>query len=31
VFGLGADRTNTPDLDVLAEGVETSFAEMRQA
>jgi WS/DGAT/MGAT family acyltransferase len=31
VFGLGADRTSTPDLDVLAEGVETSFAELRSA
>jgi WS/DGAT/MGAT family acyltransferase len=31
VFGLGADRTNTPDLDLLAEGVETSFAEIRQS
>jgi WS/DGAT/MGAT family acyltransferase len=27
-FGLGADRTRTPDLDVLAEGVEASFAEL---
>ena len=27
-FGLGADRTCTPDLDVLAEGIEASFAEL---
>jgi diacylglycerol O-acyltransferase len=27
-FGLGADRTRTPDLDVLAEGLEASFAEL---
>jgi WS/DGAT/MGAT family acyltransferase len=27
-FGLGADRTSTPDLEVLAEGVEASFAEL---
>jgi WS/DGAT/MGAT family acyltransferase len=27
-FGLGADRTSTPDLDVLAEGIEASFAEL---
>jgi len=31
VFGLGADRTRTPDLDVLAEGIETSFGELRRA
>jgi len=30
VFGLGADRTTTPDLGVLAEGVEASFEELRQ-
>jgi diacylglycerol O-acyltransferase len=29
VFGLGADRPSTPDLDVLARGVETSLAELR--
>ena len=28
MFGLGADRTSTPDLDVLAEGIEASFAEL---
>jgi WS/DGAT/MGAT family acyltransferase len=27
-FGLGADRTSTPDLDVLAEGIAASFAEL---
>jgi diacylglycerol O-acyltransferase / wax synthase len=27
-FGLGADRTSAPDLDVLAEGIEASFAEL---
>jgi WS/DGAT/MGAT family acyltransferase len=31
VFGLGADRTSTPDLATLAEGVEASFAELRRA
>jgi diacylglycerol O-acyltransferase len=31
VFGLGADRTSTPDLAVLAEGVKASFAELRRA
>jgi WS/DGAT/MGAT family acyltransferase len=31
VFGLGADRTRTPDLDTLAEGIEASFAELRHA
>jgi WS/DGAT/MGAT family acyltransferase len=31
VFGLGADRTSTPDLDVLADGVETSIAELHRA
>jgi WS/DGAT C-terminal domain len=30
-FGLRADRTSTPDLDVLTEAVETSFAELRSA
>jgi diacylglycerol O-acyltransferase len=30
VFGLGADRTSTPDLDALAEGVEASIAELRR-
>ena len=30
VFGLGADRTSTPDLGVLADGVEASFEELRQ-
>jgi diacylglycerol O-acyltransferase / wax synthase len=31
VFGLGADRTQTPDLAVLAEGIETAFGELRRA
>jgi diacylglycerol O-acyltransferase len=31
VFGLGADRTSMPDLPVLAEGVESAFAELRRA
>jgi WS/DGAT/MGAT family acyltransferase len=31
VFGLGADRTGTPDLATLAEGVEASFAELHGA
>ena len=31
VFGLGADRTSTPDLATLAEGVEASFAELHGA
>jgi len=31
VFGLGADRTRTHDLDALAEGIEASFAELRGA
>ncbi len=31
VFGLGADRTSTPDLDVLAKGVEASIAELKRA
>ena len=30
-FGLGADRTNTPDLAVLAEGIQESFDELRHA
>ena len=30
-FGLGADRTQTPDLEVLAEGIETAFGELRRA
>ena len=30
-FGLGADRTNTPDLAVLAEGIQESFYELRRA
>jgi hypothetical protein len=29
VFGLGVDRTSTPDLATLAEGIEASFAELR--
>ena len=29
VFGINADRLGAPDLDVLAEGVERSFAELR--
>ncbi|HET8758522.1 MAG TPA: wax ester/triacylglycerol synthase family O-acyltransferase [Solirubrobacteraceae bacterium] len=31
VFGLGADRDSTSDLDVLADGVRTSFGELRRA
>ena len=31
VFGLGADRTSTPDLDVLAKGVQASLAELKRA
>jgi WS/DGAT/MGAT family acyltransferase len=31
VFGLGGDRTRTPDLDALAEGIEASFAELHRA
>jgi diacylglycerol O-acyltransferase len=30
VFGLGVDRTSMPDLATLAEGIEASFAELRQ-
>jgi WS/DGAT/MGAT family acyltransferase len=29
VFGLNADRVAVPDLDVLADGIERSFAELR--
>ena len=29
VFGLNADRMAAPDLAVLAEGIERSFAELR--
>ena len=29
VFGLNADRVAAPDVDVLAEGIERSFAELR--
>ena len=29
--GLGADRTNTPDLAVLAEGIQDAFDELRRA
>jgi len=29
VFGLNADRVNTPDVGVLAEGIARSFAELR--
>jgi WS/DGAT/MGAT family acyltransferase len=29
-FGLNADRGAMPDLDVLAEGIEDSFAELRE-
>ena len=28
VFGIGADRTSTPDVDMVEEGVEASFAEL---
>jgi WS/DGAT/MGAT family acyltransferase len=31
VFGLGADRTSTPDIDTIAEGVDASFAELCRA
>jgi WS/DGAT/MGAT family acyltransferase len=31
VFGLGADRTNTPDLAILVEGIRASFDELRDA
>ena len=31
VFGLNADRLSAPDLAVLAEGVEQSFAELQAA
>jgi hypothetical protein len=31
VFGLGADRTSTPDLATLADGIEASFAELPRA
>jgi diacylglycerol O-acyltransferase / wax synthase len=30
VFGLNADRDTVPDLDVLCEGIEQSFAELKQ-
>jgi WS/DGAT/MGAT family acyltransferase len=30
-FGLNADRDTMPDLDVLARGIEDSFAELREA
>ncbi len=30
VFGLGVDRTSTPDLDVLAAGVLASYAQLRR-
>ena len=29
VFGLNADRMAAPDVGVLAEGIERSFAELR--
>jgi hypothetical protein len=29
VFGINADRLGAPDLHVLAEGIERSFAELR--
>jgi hypothetical protein len=31
VFGLGSDRTSTPDLDVLADGIRASYEELRAA
>jgi WS/DGAT/MGAT family acyltransferase len=31
VFGLGSDRTSTPDLAVLADGVQASYEELRAA
>ncbi len=30
-FGLNADRDSMPDLEVLADGIEESFAELREA
>lgn len=30
-FGFNADRDTMPDLDVLADGIEESFAELREA
>ena len=30
-FGLGVDRTSTPDLSILTEGVQASFDELRRA
>lgn len=30
VFGLNADRDTVPDLDVLASGIEQSFAELKE-
>ena len=30
-FGLGADRTNTPDLAILADGIQDAFDELRRA
>jgi WS/DGAT/MGAT family acyltransferase len=31
VFGLGADRTSTPDLAILAEGIRASYDELHAA
>jgi hypothetical protein len=31
VFGLSADRSSTPDLNVLARGIETSISELERA
>jgi diacylglycerol O-acyltransferase len=31
VFGLGSDRTSTPDLADLAEGIQASYEELRAA
>jgi WS/DGAT/MGAT family acyltransferase len=31
VFGLGSDRTSTPDLAVLSEGIRASYDELRTA
>jgi hypothetical protein len=31
IFGLGSDRTSTPDLEVLTEGIRDSYEELRVA
>jgi diacylglycerol O-acyltransferase / wax synthase len=30
VFGLSADRTSVPDLEVLADGIRASYEELRR-